>query len=734
MAVTNKCQFPHDLNYAIKLLEADLGDRIVANQQLLKDVESLLPSMATLVDEGNSILDQLLSKNGAGTTTSSDIVTSADVATQYGLLPDNPTTEDEEKFVANAGVILLNNIVYLSGDKSDNPRDATNISILRRLYFSLGRDLSKVESILATATKTVFVHDQLVLKVLPAKSINTAYSLSEIRTLLQQPQLDATDYAVTSDGRSIVLLKSYLTTNTPKNTTISRTGVPTFQLISNAFHLNGVDTSTPALNWYTSMGYTGYELNSIMLGQDLITSNPLVISTTVDNLHAVAASIVSIIEFVQSRINTTPTQMNDFYNQINLALNNLINNHQGMISMLEFEVSLYLDKDILTKLREKHTDAQIIYLLERRKDIKGLFFTPTDDAFLADIRRSVSAAPPGSTYISNQAINKPDTTTYDQEAALTMYAHLLDAQAYLALPKSYNSLEKVKTALNTYIGQTPIKTTTTTTTATTTTATSPILQGQPSASSPSSILTERVDALTTMNFNQKKADIQDSFKDLLDIYPASVAGALSDVINSVVDIFEKAFRAIDSIISQAEKTLFAMKNRLDSWISKHASLTGQGNFSSSLLKCSINWDIGLSTDLLNQLFDFLMKFVGMVLQFLTKMKNWISDLLTRILCMPVNLLNSFLGKVQTALPSACRIPKFDLGVKLNTSLAALNKIGSFKTIMLQSFGTDVARLTLSVSAAPDRLGQFKTSAMCESSATSNFMNASNLNVSAGIKL
>jgi hypothetical protein len=111
MPVTSKCKFPHDLNNAIKLLEEDIGARLIANQELLKDAESSIEGLDTLLDEGNALLDELLSKNGAGTATSSDIVTSADVATQYGLLPDNSTTEEDEKFVANADIILFDKVV-----------------------------------------------------------------------------------------------------------------------------------------------------------------------------------------------------------------------------------------------------------------------------------------------------------------------------------------------------------------------------------------------------------------------------------------------------------------------------------------------------------------------------------------------------------------------------------------------------------------------------------------------
>lgn len=724
MPVTSKCKFPHDLNYAIKLLEEDIGARLIANQELLKDAENSIEGLDALLNEGNTILDDLLSKNGAGTATSSDIKTSADVATQFGLLPDDSTTEEDEKFVANADILLFDKVVYLAGSKSDNPLDAKNISTLRRLYFSVGKDLTKVDSILSNSTKTIFIHDGLILSIVPRKEYGTAYTLDEIRSMYNLYELDDEDIARCDDSSTLVLIKEFLAQDQAKAKTIS-TGLPPYKLISNVFHLQDGDTSAIAIERYKSLGYAGEELSTIMLGQDYIDAFRITVINTVDKLHAEAVRLISLVSFMQSRPanSVTPEAYNVFFRNLQVSLQQLSLDHQSLISLLKFEVSQYLQTDVLTKLRKKHTDDQIKYLLERRKDIEGFYFDPPDDLYLLYLRRSLDAAVPDSTYISNQFVNKGHGTKYDQKAVLDMYTFLVDATRYASI-RSNQSLTKITIYLYWYIGKTPILTESPT----------GILDGQPSTASPSEILAERFDVMKSMDFDARKQEVKDSFKDLYDMYPASIAGPLSDVINAMVDIFEKCFKAIDFIISQAEKTLFALKKKLDSWLSKHASLTGKGDFNSSLLKCAINWDIGVSTDILEKLFDFIMKILAQVLAFLSNLKAWIADILTKILCLPVNLLNSILGKVEMALPSACKIPRFDLGTKLNDSLTKLLKVGAAKQIVLTSFSKDIARVRMSVSAAPDRLGQFKQSAFCDSGASSNFMNASVLNVSAGVPL
>jgi hypothetical protein len=378
-------------------------------------------------------------------------------------------------------------------------------------------------------------------------------------------------------------------------------------------------------------------------------------------------------------------------------------------------------------LRQKHTDDKIKYLLEKRQEVKGIYFNPPDDIFMAHIAKVTTAATPNSTSISNQYINNFFTNLvasnpFDQKKIMEMFARLQDAKTANEGAQEIASVKATKKALYAYIGIEPI----------TAPAPTEILQGQPSAATPSTITVGEFDVPKTMDFEDRTKKVKESFQDLYNIYPEEIAGPLVDVLDSVVKLFSKACVGIDTIIASADKTLLAMKKRLDAWLSKQYGLTGMGNYEKSLLKCSVNWDIGVSLPLLDKLYDFLMKFVGKVIELLSKMQKWISDILTKLICMPANIMNSFLGKLQQALPSACKIPRFDLGDKLNTSLSALMNVCNVKGISLKAFEKDLVKLKVSVNAAPDRLGQFKGSALCDSPATSNFMNAAILNVSAGV--
>ena len=727
--VTSKCKFPHDLNFAIKQLEDEIGLRLLDNQKLLKDAENLLPGMDALLDEGNIILDELLTKNGAGTPTSSNLTSGADVADQYGLLPDKATEQEQEQFLSNAGLTLVDKVVYLSGNMSTDSTDVLNIENLRRLYFALGRNLVSTEKVIRESTQTIFVHDSLSLAILPPKSRYKAYSLFEIKIMLKRDYLTKDDIAVTSDYRTVVLFKDYQALNKSKSETYAvfeKAGFASTRLITNVFHLKGVDSSPTAVARYMSLGYVGEELNAILTGQDYVNSEYASLLTWVDNLHAAAAKIITQLEYIEKVLAKNPNgdtiEIKTLVSEAQRAINILVNTHQELISTTLFKVSTDIQIEIIAKLREKHTDAKITYMLEKRPDILGVYFNPPDDALMGHIAKVTSSCLPGTTYISNMAVNKTQGKL-DQQVLLQMYCDLLDAIAYLDV-RTKSRVTKAKNSLYHYMDLTPIPMVT---------AYQPvIIQGQPSAASPGSILTPQFDVGKTMDLEKRKENVYGTFNELNDMYPKSISEPLAEIIRSMVGFFEKVFKAIDSIITQAEKTLFALKNRLDSWLSKFASLIGQGNFNSSLLKCAINWDISLSTDILDRLFNFIMQIFGKILAILSKLKTWITDILTKLLYYPVNILNSLIGKFQIALPSACRLPKFDLPANLTDALTKLMNCSSTKSIVLQSFGKDLAKLQLSVSAAPDRLGQFQNSALCESSATSNFMNASMLNVGVGI--
>lgn len=758
--VTHKCRFPYDLIFAAKQLDAELANRLLANQQLLKDAEDSTPGLDTLLDEGNAILESFFTKNDASPEqrptseqsklvspdgsptvdnkpsssydTSSSLKSTQDVVDTFGLLPDKSTEEQDEKFLTNAGIILFNNVVYLPGKQSGNPLYYDNIKILRRLYFSLDSNLAKTRDILKNNTKTTFVNTKLVLKVIPPKKPNVAYTVEELRTLLKLDYLTVDDFVVTPSFQCIVLLKTFLALDKQKAETLKNTGIASEELIGNVFHITDIDNSSSAIARYAYLGYKDEELSSILAGEDLVNNDPSTITTNIDNTKALVNKWISYIDFVVGRYRSfTPSNLRNSFNLLKTAITDITKKHKRSMTLNLFQVSTIRQKDIIDLLSSKHSDEKIEYLLQKRLDIDDIWFNPPDDELMNALKRSMDSAPPGSTYMSNKAINNIKISKISQKELLYMYSYLyvaddiiqntrLNKKDFLSIrqqlvnflardPYSQSSLQQI----NPYAGT--------------------VLQGQPSAATPAGILTERMDVMKTLNFEEKKQAVKDSFQELFGIYPPEIAGPLSEIIDIVTSLFEKVLKAINLLVEQAKKLLLALKKRLDAFISKYLTLTGNASFEKSILKCAINWDIGLSTDILDRLFDFFFRFISQVLEFLAKLKKWIADLITKLLCFPVDILNNFLGKVQVSLPVACKIPRFSLGKQLETSLNNLKNVSTTQNFILQTFGRDIAKLRVNVSASTDKLQQFKASSNCSSAAGSNFMNASMLNVGVGIR-
>jgi hypothetical protein len=750
--VSQRCRFPNDLEFAAKQLDVELTKRVQANQALLKDAESAIVGLDAVFDEGTAILDSFFTLNDASPSqrpsseqdnltspdnavtvdgqpsssydTSSSLKNTEDVANTYGLLPDKSTEEQDEKFITNAGIILFDNTVYLFGSQSDTPIHYENIKLLRRLYFTVDANLKKTKEILDTSTKTVFIHNQLYLKTVPSKTYDTPYSVEEIKELLNIDYITPEDVAVASDNSSIVLLKFFISMDKSVAEVLRVTRIPAEEIVTNVFHFESVDNSTAAIARYVYLGYTGIELGAILAGEDLVTSSPVTITDNIEKSKVDANKLIQYIDFLKPKYDTLSTTFkDDALTQIRTGITDLIKTHKRTMSLYLFQVSTIQQKDIITELKKKHTDEKIDYLLKKRPDCIDLWFGPPDEKVLTTLKRTMDSAPTGSTFISNKAVNAKATSPISQNELVKMYADLYDAMRMANEPDlTLPQLDEIRKYLSNFLARNPEAAA----------GTEEILQGQPSAETPSGILMERMDAAKTLDLEQKKKDVTDAFQDLYDTYPKSIAGPLADIINKIADLFEKVVKVINKLVQQAQNTLLAMKKRLDSFMSKFLSLTGNASFSNSLLKCAVNWDIGLSVDILDRLFDFFFKAMGQILAFLSKLKKWISDILEKLLCYATDLLNNILGQVSLALPSACKIPRFYLGANLDAALTRLKNVSTAQTFVFDSCSKDIAKLRIAVRASTDKLFQFKESSNCASTASSNFMNAAMLNVGVGI--
>jgi len=719
---SHACIFPQDLEAASLALDQELGDRFAENLALLQDIATDADAISAGLDEGQNILNLLL-VNGDGT---SNLKTTDDVSTQFFLQKDKQTTLEDEQYLLGFGIILFDGVLY-------GPGTDGNIEALRRLYMCSGRNLATVAGHLANQRPLTF-HDKITIVKVPPKNKNVdSYDLAEIKNILGITYISKKDIAVTSDFSTLVLTREFLAFNQSLAQTQRQFSVIFEQVITDVFHFITIDNSSTSIQKYQNQGYSGEYLTAILSGTDYENLSTQALQNDVSTNQKDASKIISKIDFINARLDGLDTaNRTDIKNGLISNISALQTAHQKTITDSLFKVTTIPSVTTLTDLKVRHSDPAIVSLMEQRPEIIALNLNSTDEELTKIINKSVNSAPPGSTVGSNKALNSPSTSSTTTSSLLTMSSYLESAKDALtqntSLVKGF--LDDARVELVKYVGVdvNNLQENQTSNGQTASEDGQP-LQGQPSAGTPAGLLTELFDPGKTFQIDKREQDVYDAFVSLYELYPDSIAAPLSRIIDMITKKFMMACKATDLLIDQAKNVIFPLKKRLDAFTSQFLSLTGSGSFSSSLLKCAINFDIGLSTSLLDDLLTLLDNIGTFVSTFLGKLAKWISNLLEKLLCIPVNLINAFLGDTEIKLPSACQIPRISLGIKLSDALRRLRDACTSKHTIMKAFNKDLIKYRLIVDSAPNKIRRFNDGALCNSSEVGNFYNAAMLNLS-----
>ena len=358
--------------------------------------------------------------------------------------------------------------------------------------------------------------------------------------------------------------------------------------------------------------------------------------------------------------------------------------------------------------------------------------------------------------------NLPDSV-YDQPTLLTMWSDLIEAQDdILAGVDDANLVINLKNArqhLVDFLGHNPIRPEED--------IEEPVdaYDGQSSTATPSAILMRRLDFNRTFGisriFSNLQYDLQklvnilnrlqngDSADEILEDDPESAdllelalsqglaAVAISSVINHVANFFAKAIASCNKLIQQANETLLEFKALIDAMLSQVNSLIGGGSYDSSMLRCAINFNLGISGlgPLLAILTNLLCALSTLITNFLNTFTTWIVDLINKVLCLPLGLINAYLGQINASIPAVCQLPNLDLGVRITQALSNLQTIGTSKNAIAVSLGNDIFSVRMIVNGLPERMAQFNLSGGADCNAKVNeAYNASLLNFQSGVSL
>lgn len=716
ISLAQSCAFPQDLDAAAHQILQELGDQFRITTDLLNNLSSSSSGIGPLVDQGEGILNQLLIL-GDG---SSQIKDTGDVEDQFGLPASSPTPCEDEQALFYSGISMVAGVLYIGGDKSPNVADESNIEVLRRIYLASGRDFDKLSSLL-NLNRVLVIHSKVQIQKVPAKASGVAYSDDEIRRLLNATYLQSENIVRNPDGSAVAVTSDFLAVNQSLDETIRVSGLKSADIATTVIHHLTIDNSTKSVNHFTQAGYIGSQLSAILAGEDLIDVTPSPVENSNKVSVSEASSIISSIDFIVERFEgLTPTDRVKLHDKLMAQMSTLTIQHKNTIVQSKFQVSVREQLDTYDLLRTKHTkDEDLICLFELRPELKGIYFNAPNSLIIQAINTPIAV---GSTTASNKFLNSKPKTGLNNQVLVAMASDLDQATTNVdAFTKG--SLLKARQNLVDFGGKDPFIVN----------IDDGIIQGQPSAGTPTDVILRNINFDKSFDIELHLGKVDKALADLGNFLNDNIAKPLAHIIGIIVTLMKAAENAVDTLVDMARAAILPLKQKVDSFMSKYLSLTGSGTFNSSLLKCAVNFDIQLAAPILDSLLSLVDELATQVRKLLSKLGEAVYNVVNKMLCTPINLMNAFLGQTSLSLPSACQLPTVNLGPDLEKALGDLRDSFSNKSIIFTNFSRDLVRYQVVITDAPEKLKQFQASSVCKSPGIQNFYNSALLNLGGGIR-
>lgn len=706
-----------------------------------------------------------------------------------------PSTTDDEEMLANIGLILFDGVVYPPPTPPSSPtplftatqtQDAAiatavqsgtpaalaiaansvvqtqplpnsvnNIDNLRRLYFA--RDFSLDATLLAIGDYLKNIGDAFVVQKRLYTDVYPSFIPDDeilAATLTKDPRFSVDKITKVGPQK----YASYLRQE-GVNLALGTLTNPE-EISSYWFAYTNINNTAPAQATYKSRGYDGVVLSAMLAGNSVV-DDDAALEDTQAQFNAITSDLNSkTVLVLLSLLDKVPKysifNVSQAISQRVLEIQDYIRLHKKAMSQILSETIVFDQLNTIELLRAKHPDSEIDRLLVARS-VKSMDFNATPDGTFTAIKNALQVSA-NTAAVSSGFFARKSPVLYSAKVLNVQLALLMEAKSVLekslvALDtldpvdlkksKALTAIELAKNYLVSYLGYQPVFPTPTkvipgpiedleipATTA------API--GFSTMASPATAAMEKIDVEKTYPVYQ---DIDDALGNTADPSDTSgsvggALGALLGVIKSIINglklIVKLAFAAINAIVNAMKALIMPLKKLMDSIVSKLNALLGGGNFNLSLFKClSLNFDFNLSFTLFDEILKLLNN-IGATLQaFISGLVGLLGDILEKILCIPINLLNTILGAAASLLAAFCINVKFELPKAITDALASLKLAVDTKQLTFQKMGKDCAKLKAGISLVPAKANQFKKGAACAGGGMPSFFTAASLNVSAG---
>lgn len=690
------CAVDGDLAQALSDMQQQIGE---TTQSILDEIQAL-PVDLTLIPQGHDIMDQmvLLSPNP---------LPRATVANNTGIPQSDPTQTDDEYRLEQLGLIMIRGVLYLA-DKSGN------IEGYRRLYFALGADLTLFLSVVESGAAFAVVQTRLQVKPLPSQG--SAWTLLAAQTLFNNPAIEAV--YVGGDGQSYVVVPEFLALNQAKDQVSRINSIPEEEIFTQVFWFTQISQTPQTVGQLTRMGLSSDELGACLLGERYITFA----SSTVQG-YSTAAGIATAKAVAQLNLLSSRFARVDAASKASLVQEANASIAEARLQWLAYQegvrewTTLLVRPADITDFLNKNPQADLPYLFTQRQTVTGINFQATASDLISSLNQATNISA-GSSTVSSLIVNSQATTidpTVDQ-ANLAWVQNTCASNQIAGRQVSYEQVITSGLCLNSTLSNPPTATSVTLTSAT------PVA-GYASYDSPASLVSRQMNYNISLNTDGILNELSKLADDAL--LPVKL------FLRALIALLTTIKAAIDSVFKSLNALVAPLVAQIEGFMSRFMAFHGTANLNSSVLKCALGLDIALSLPLLDDLAAFLNSLKAKLNNILASIAKVIADILTKLLCIPINFINSFLKQAQSMLPAFCQLNKASLPSDVEALIQQLLNMFQMQSDNFTSFSRDFLRVTAGIKSAPLKLGQFMGSLVCDNPATSSLLSSMTLTLSAG---
>lgn len=694
----NACQFPDELERSIADLGNLIGDRIIDSSDILSSLENDATIVSAGMDAVEAVIDKLLVDFPV--VLDGETLTPENVPEVLGIDSSSDDTHNEKLLSSGGplgpsnGILVFKRKAFVPGSLAPEENYADNIETFRKAYVMNNFNLNSAAHALFLPFTVSRSFPKISIVELEFRKVLTE---KERRDQFSGPHI-YNEFSYYNDGelkKTYLVGVQYIQDFDAPFVSLNPGIGPVSGLVSlQPIYKANIDIRLGAIKEYSSL---------VLEGKDLKTSlNAAAWGDRFKEANLAAQKAQNSLTFYLSRFDKLPpSSQGRILQKIIEEIDRAILLHQEAFSLYSLRVAIGHRTDTLEQLRNVFdNDEEIKELLEKRADIKGIWFGATNEELTSRLNE-MALVQDHSKLLSSSFLKLRDERTGE---LLTPLAFLAAAKEHIGRLSSKNStLVQVLENVQRYT-ELPLDFN--------------LLQGKPKAPSSASSLSPYLAAVDSKSF--KMPDIDRGSVCVRSTLPPGIAEPLIQAIKGLVRVSETALGAVDFEIKKAEKSLLLAKKKMDAVFSKMNVLLGLNSnigISTGILSCNLNFKNHVKLPVFDQLIGLLDTLQSNIIALASIGTKWITNILEAILCIPGLIMDTLQNQINKQLDAlGCAVKPFPFQI-CDDMLAEINKLRqllSARQSALQAFANKLSLISVEFETLPGKIDGLKRSDACGS--------------------